>query len=123
MISRRLLPSTTSTMEEEETTTSSPTTMSEMSLYWSDSPVSSRRSSSSSIPSPTHFNIKAGLSTSTKLSKADKRRLQVFEEHILKHNPVQHGQRLCQKCEKILGQKFTSDMCSSTPSSSCASSR
>ena len=33
---------------------------------------------SSSLPSPTHFNVKAGLSTSVKLSKGDQRRLQVI---------------------------------------------
>ena len=32
----------------------------------------------SSLPSPTHFNVKAGLSTSVKLSRADQRRLQVI---------------------------------------------
>ena len=34
--------------------------------------------SSSSLPSPTHFNVKAGLSTSVQLSKGDQRRLQVL---------------------------------------------
>ena len=53
---------------------------------------------------------------------------QVFEQHIQKHSPVQHGERLCQKCEQILGQTFandqlttaatlTSSSLSSTPSS------
>ena len=53
---------------------------------------------------------------------------QVFEQHIQKHNPVEHGERLCQKCEQILGQTFansqlttaadlSSSSLSSTPSS------
>ena len=52
---------------------------------------------------------------------------QVFEQHIQKHSPVEHGERLCQKCEQILGQTFannnnqltaaSSSSLSSTPSS------
>ena len=97
----------------------------------------------SSLPSPTHFNVKAGLSTSVKLSRADQRRLQVigitlmlrmrmfsdasqlFERHIEKHSPMQHGERLCQKCEQILGQTFANhllDTSLSSPSSSTPSS-
>ena len=34
---------------------------------------------------------------------------QVFEQHIQKHSPVEHGERLCQKCEQILGKTFANN--------------
>ena len=34
---------------------------------------------------------------------------QVFEQHIQKHSPVEHGERLCQKCEQILGKSFANN--------------
>jgi hypothetical protein len=61
------------------------------------------------VASSTHFNVRAGLSTSVQLSRADRRKLQVFEEHLLKHNPAQHGHRLCQRCEEILGEGFEAE--------------
>ena len=95
---------------------------SEQSLHWSEDSLSSRRSSISSLASSTNFNVKTGLSTSVQLSKGDRRRLQVFETHLHKHNPVQHGQRLCLQCEHILGASFPDKHVSTSPPSAYSSS-
>ena len=46
---------------------------------------------------------------------------QLFEKHIEKHSPMQHGERLCQKCEQILGQTFANHLLDTSLSSSPSS--
>ena len=45
----------------------------------------------------------------------------MFERHIEKHSPMQHGERLCQKCEQILGQTFANHLLDTSLSSSSSS--